>query len=128
MLEKLNQPNFMWITFADGEAVTAIHSLAEVAKNQNFDEERRILLQLDEKEPIEFKRAAHPSDFKFENREIKPEDRMCRLRTAKCFLVIFALAFGLSGTMLLKGMQIIGFMYQPPMANCEAMHEKYDHH
>ncbi len=117
----------MWVTFADGDAVSAMHDMAERARNENYDEERKILFEFDHNdEKIEFKRAAHPSDFKFENREIKPEDRTTRLRCAKCFTIFFAIVFALAGTFLIKGMQVIGFMYQPPMVNCETMHELYD--
>ncbi len=69
VLEKLNQPNYMWVTFADGDAVSAMHDLAERARNENYDEERKIMFDFDDSdEKIEFKRADHPSDFKFENR------------------------------------------------------------
>ena len=41
-------------------------------------------------------------------------------------MVLFGIVFCYVGTMLIKQMQIIGFMQQPPLTDCQTMRQSYD--
>lgn len=94
-LEKLCTPNYMWVTFVQGEGQLACHG------KQNFkfgSHEFRL------------KRAQNPSDFKFENVKMNKKRHKMRKNMSKCLVVLFGLAFFFVGVALIKRMQIIRFM------------------
>lgn len=76
---------------------------------------------------FELVRALHPTDIKFENREVTVDLHKKRRCLAILFIfVVFGIGFTLLGQWLIKRMQIIGFMRQPPLTNCASLKEIYD--
>ena len=75
---------------------------------------------------VDLERAQHPSDIKFENREISETGFKIRKWIYITGVVIFCVIFFFLCTFLVQNMQIIGFMQQPPMNNCEVTRAKYD--
>ena len=101
----------MWVTFKTDTSV--LKALKQ--KKFEFDDTS-----------FTVKRAQHPTDIKFENREISPTSYRYRKYTFVAFVVLLGVAFFFSSNYLLERMQIISFMQQPPLTNCPAMRSNYD--
>lgn len=71
-------------------------------------------------------RAQHPTDIKFENREILPSRFRIRKILFVIVVVILGIAFFFCGNYLVARMQIISFMQQPPLTDCTKMRSHYD--
>lgn len=111
-LKRFNEPNYTWITFKNG---AGIHAALDKKTFTMYDHE------------FEVSRALHPTDIKFENREVSVKSFHRRKCMAKLvILLVFGVGFILLGQYLIKRMQIIGFMRQPPLTNCENLHQIYD--
>ena len=112
-MDEINTPNYMWVTYKSDTSVQAAFSKKEF----KFDEHT-----------FKVKRAQHPTDIKFENREISPANHANRKCCFILTVIILGIAFFFCGNWLVTRMQIISFMQQPPLTNCEQMRSHYDHH
>ena len=111
-LDEINTPNYMWVTYKSDTSVQAAFS----KKKFKFDEHEFVV-----------KRAQHPTDIKFENREISPANHKSRKCCFIIFVVIFGIIFFFCGNWLVMKMQVISFMQQPPLTNCDSIISQYDH-
>ena len=110
-LDKLNTPNYMWVTFKTDTSVQA----ALNQKKFKFGERK-----------FRVERAQHPTDIKYENREISPASHAQRKYCFATFVTLLGVAFFFTGNYLIERMQIISFMQQPPLTNCDSMRSHYD--
>ena len=110
--ESLSTPNYMWVTFKYDRAI-----------DQAQDDSQSFTVYGKE---FKFERAQHPSDIKFENREITESS----FKTRKCFyvmgVVLCCIFFFFLCTYLITQMEIISFMQQPPLVSCDGLRKKYD--
>ena len=109
--EHLNTPNYMWIVFMNDIGVQAA-----------FEQET---FKFQESE-FKVKRAQHPTDIIFSNREITTDQHKCRRLSSILFIVSFGIIFFFLGLYLLKWMEIIGFMQKPPLKDCNHIKDNYD--
>ena len=100
-LEEFNTPNYMWVTFKHDVAINAaLKKKTFKMGDSSFD----------------LTRAQHPSDIKFENREVSNGSRNTRKYLSLFVIsIVFGLGFICCGSYFIKRMQIISFLRQPPM-------------
>jgi len=94
-LDELNVPNYMWVTFKTDVGIQGALS----QKKFKFGEHEFTLV-----------RAQHPTDIKFENREISEKSHKKRKCVFILIVVLFGILFFFCGNWLVMRMQIISFM------------------
>ena len=94
-LEEINTPNYMWVTYKTDSSILA----AIEKKTFHYDDYK-----------FKVARAQHPTDIKFENREISPTSHRWRKYCFTIFVVFLGIAFFFTGNYLIERMQIISFM------------------
>ena len=109
--DKIVTPNLMWVTFEMGAGAQAF------VRQSNFKFG---------KYDLKFKRAPHPDDIKFENVEVDPEKRKKNVTMSKMFILLMGIFFFFIGTYLIKEMQIVSFLRQPPLSSCERTRSIYN--
>ena len=109
-LEKYCTPNYMWVTFDKGQGQHAC------IKKKEFEFGSY---------KFKLKRAQNPTDFMFQNCKMDTDDFKARKRWAKLVVLVFGIAFFICGTILIKRMQIINFMQQPPLVSCPNLKKRY---
>jgi len=89
-LEEFNTPNYMWVTFKHDVAIQAALTLKTFKMGDNT---------------FNLKRAQHPTDIKFENREFTDAGRNKRkILSILCIAIVFGVGFTMLGTWLIKSM------------------------
>lgn len=110
-LNKLTTPNYMWVIFNTGHGAQA----AQEKETFKFGTHK-----------FHVKRAPNPTDIKYENVKITKENHSRRKKCALFFVFLFGIAFFFIGQVLIKQMQVIGFMQQPPLTDCKDILKRYD--
>ena len=100
----------MWVTFKEGVAIYA------ALEKEQFQFGSFLL---------HFERAQNASDIKFENVGIAEKKHRCYRDIMLVLVVIFGTVFFFWGMELIKRLQILNFIKNPPLTDCDLIRTEF---